>query len=507
LRPRVASSLAVTRTAAARDARRVERGDWQTPQRLADAIVERLGEQLPCVGSVLEPTCGQGAFLRAAARALPGASLVGYDISEHYVAAARAGLPTSRARIRVADFFQVEWEKVLRALPEPVLVVGNPPWVTNAALGALGAGNLPRKSNARKLKGLDAITGKSNFDISEWMIVRLLEAALGRDFVLAMLCKASVARRVMEQAATRGWGVSGELRAIDARLHFGAAVDAVLLTIVRAGVPSGARRETRWPIYESLDASTPSRHMGVVDGRAVSDLDGHLATRALEGRSEIEWRSGIKHDCARVMELDTTRGDPVNGLGETIELEPEYLYPLLKGSDLARGRTEPRRMVIVTQRSIGEDTAVIRARAPGTWAYLSRHAPALAARKSSIYRGQPAFAIFGVGAYSFAPYKVAISGLYKRLTFSVVEPVGGKPVMLDDTCYFLPCDSLAQAREIAAALSGARAEAFFGARVFWDAKRPIGKALLQSLSLGALLRLEGASDERSRSVPRGQVLR
>ena len=49
--------------------------------------------------------------------------------------------------------------------------------------------------------------------------------------------------------------------------------------------------------------------------------------------------------------------------------------------------------------------------APRLWSYLQAHAGSFTNRKSSIYRGQPPFALFGIGPYSFAPFKVAIGGL------------------------------------------------------------------------------------------------
>jgi hypothetical protein len=186
------------------------------------------------------------------------------------------------------------------------------------------------------------------------------------------------------------------------------------------------------------------------------------------------------------MELRREGGRLTNGLGEPVDLEPELLYPLLKGSDLANDRAADRRFVVVTQRRLGEDTSGLRERAPRAWAYLHAHRERFAARKSAIYEGQPAFALFGVGDYTFAPYKVAICGLYKRLAFALVPPHEGRPVVLDDTCYFLPCRSAGEARRLHGALTSPAARAFFEARVFWDAKRPINKALLQSLSLAAL---------------------
>ena len=163
-------------------------------------------------------------------------------------------------------------------------------------------------------------------------------------------------------------------------------------------------------------------------------------------------------------------------------------FPLLKSSDLANQAT-PARAVIVPQRKIGEETAHLAREAPMLWRYLLSHRALFSARKSTIYKAQPDFAIFGVGPYSFAPWKVAISGLYKRLQFALVGPCGGKPTLLDDTCYFLPFEREADARRAMHALASDDARAFFEARVFWDAKRPITKAVLQQLDLQRLLLL------------------
>jgi hypothetical protein len=77
------------------------------------------------------------------------------------------------------------------------------------------------------------------------------------------------------------------------------------------------------------------------------------------------------------------------------------------------------------------------------------------------------------------------------LAFRVVEPCDGRPVVLDDTCYFVACASKREARTIARALNGPAAQRFFEARVFWDAKRPINKQLLSALSIERLLAATG----------------
>ena len=138
--------------------------------------------------------------------------------------------------------------------------------------------------------------------------------------------------------------------------------------------------------------------------------------------------------------------------GETVDVESEFVYPLIKGADLRRLPADrPRRAVLVTQRKIGEDTTRLAYEAPKLWAYLGANADRLERRKSSIYRGQPPFALFGVGPYSFAPFKVAICGLHKNAgLFRAVGPVEGRPVMLDDTCYFLACSSPGEAAALTA---------------------------------------------------------
>jgi hypothetical protein len=478
---------------------RIERGDWQTPRALADAVLDRVVASAGrAPRTVVEPTCGEGTFLVAAARRFPRAALVGYEINASYTRSARSALAAlgGRGRIETRDFFDVAWERELAGLDGPLLVLGNPPWVTTAQLGVLGSGNAPERTNARGLRGLDALTGKSNFDVSEWMMVRLLEALAGRDATIALLCKSAVARRVVETIAARDLAVVPVgLWRVDAARHFDASVSAVLFLAQTSRAKQSAKQGRAgaiWPVHADLvapDARAESA-LAVIDGVLVADAERFARTRHLAGACAPEWRSGVKHDCARIMELDrpTTSSPWRNGVGEVVDIEVEVVHPLLKSSDVANERAEPTRAMIVTQRALGEDTTALRHRAPRAWRYLSRHRALLDARKSSIYEKQPPFAIFGVGNYSFAPWKVAISGLYKRSTFTVVGPHEGRPVMLDDTCYFLAFEDEAQARRAATALRSTPASDFLGARIFWDAKRPITKGILQTLDLQALLR-------------------
>ena len=70
----------------------VEFGDFQTPLTLAKEVCGLLRRQRVLPEFVLEPTCGTGAFLIAAAETFPRAALRGWDINSNHVQQAVAEL-------------------------------------------------------------------------------------------------------------------------------------------------------------------------------------------------------------------------------------------------------------------------------------------------------------------------------------------------------------------------------------------------------------------------------
>lgn len=461
-------------------------GDFQTPLPLARRVCRMLAGRGLRPATVVEPTCGEGSFLLAAAEAFEHAALWGQDVEPAYVAAARAAL-AERGRpgdVGVGDFFRTAWDRALARWQPPVLVLGNPPWVTCAGLSVLGVDNLPPKSNLKGLSGLAAKTGASNFDISEWMLLRLLALGQGHDVTIAMLVKTSVARRVLAHAQAQGLALAGaSLHRIDAKAAFGVAVDAALFCAsTLRSTPIGC------DVFAALEATEPCAQVAVRGGRLVADARAYDRAAGVIGRADPPWRSGVKHDCAPVMELRRDGEHLRNGYGEPVDVEPALVHPLLKGSDL-RGcdRPRPRRWLVLPQRRLGEDTGALATAAPRAWRYLHAHAAALDGRRSSIYRGQPRFAVFGLGDYSFAPWKVAVSGLSKRAAFTLVGPDDdGRPMLLDDTCYALGFADEPSAAAACWLLRTEAAQLVVQALTFWDAKRPITKDVLDRIDLQAL---------------------
>lgn len=94
--------------------------------------------------------------------------------------------------------------------------------------------------------------------------------------------------------------------------------------------------------------------------------------------------------------------------------------------------------------------------------------------------------MFGVGSYTFAPWKIAICSLYKKLEFRLVGKMEGKPVVFDDTVYFLGFETEQEARRTLELLNTKDAKDFLDSLIFWDEKRPIKTGILNSLDLGRL---------------------
>jgi hypothetical protein len=118
-----------------------------------------------------------------------------------------------------------------------------------------------------------------------------------------------------------------------------------------------------------------------------------------------------------------------------------------------------------------------------------RHKTEFDNRKSIIYKGKPAFSIFGIGDYSFAPYKVAISGFYKTTHFSLILPQKERPILLDDTCYFIGFDIMEHAWITQTILNSKKVQDFLKSIIFWDSKRAITKDILIRIDLKKMVQL------------------
>ncbi|MBL7260846.1 hypothetical protein [Paractinoplanes lichenicola] len=457
-----------------------EFGDFQTPLALALQCLKVL--ELPGDARLLEPTCGVGSFLEAGATVSPASERQGLELHPEYAEkAARWG------RVEVANIFHTRLpDHVSWTTDGPLYVVGNPPWVTSAELNRMESDNLPPKENFKGAKGLDALLGSSNFDVCEYILLKVLNEYRAEPFTLGMLCKTQVARNVIEYAASSGMPLAGaDVYRIDSMKWFDAGVDACWFVVhVDSSRPADYTARIHGDVFAPEESA--ENRFGVVDGRLVSDVDRYSGVRVADGASPYEWRSGMKHDASGVFELVATPA-PATKEGVALDLEAEFVYPFLKSTDIFRGRhRDLTKWVIVPQKTFGAETASLELKAPALWKYLNANGEALDGRKSSIYRNRPRFSVFGHGDYTYAPYKVAVSGLHKKPLFQLVAPLNNQPVVLDDTCYFLPFREGVEAAVVTAVLNSQPCIDLIESLVFWDSKRPITKKLLARIDLNQL---------------------
>jgi hypothetical protein len=461
-----------------------EFGDFQTPIELVHEILRTLAQKHITWHHIIEPTCGVGNFLRGVLSNDSFNDLMsiqGIEIQENLAHVARKiPVQTTPLAIYHQNVFDTNFGDLARPLNGNILILGNPPWVTNSDLGVIHSTNLPNKHNIKGLSGLEAMTGSANFDIAESIWIKLLTELSPKKPTIALLCKLSTARNVLQYSYNHRIPVcSASIHKIDAQKWFNASVEACLLTIELGKV----QQIEKVPIYVQLQNDTISYYWQFSNGVIHNETDSALDY--LEGLSPYEWRQGIKHDLASVMELySDADGYLWNKKGDFVDIEDDYVYPLLKSTDIFHQRTQATsKAVIVTQRKLNDDTQQLAISAPKLWTYLNRHHDLFGNRQSSIYKGKPEFAMFGVGEYTFAPYKAAISGFHKVPHFVLIKPIASKPVMLDDTCYFIAFDTLDEAEYAYQLFNHSDCLKYIEQHIFQDAKRPITKKLLQRINI------------------------
>lgn len=471
---------------------KIEYGDFQTPHKLSEIVCQNLKNDHCSPSVVFEPTCGKGSFILSALKTFDGCKkIVGLEIYKPYLLEAKLNVLDYMLTEHSGDkptinlihqnIFDADFAQYFSESDGEILIMGNPPWVTNSVLGVLESENLPLKSNFKNLNGFDAITGKSNFDISEFILIQLISYFQRFRGCISILVKNAVIKNIIHEQRKSNYQLGNmQMQKFNAKKEFNVSVEASNFYGILNAKPEYTCETIE--LYSGQECNT----FGWVHDKFVSNIDDYESTDKFDGVSPLVWRSGIKHDCSKVFEIWSENGGFENKFGEHFQLESDIVYPLLKSSDLKGGIiNSSRKSVIATQRKIGQDTSYIKGRLPQTYQYLESHAKLINKRGSSIYKGKPPFSIFGVGEYSYKPYKVAISGLYKRSVFSLVMPscTTGQSILLDDTCYFLSFDHFTEAYLTYKMLNHTSVQKFLASIVFLDAKRPYSKDVLMRLSL------------------------
>ena len=453
-----------------------ELGDYQTPQEFTDMVCNFLLKDRhirPRV--VVEPTCGKGNFLNSSLK-FDAEQYYGIELQKEYYEFCKQRFTQKNINIFNKNIFDFPLKN--KTGTTDVLLIGNPPWVTNSTLSNLDSKNLPNKSNFKSFKGFDALTGTSNFDICEYIILQLIDEYQNTNTTFGMLCKTSVARNIFEELHRRKIAFEYfDIIEFDSKKIFDINASACLLLMklsTEESLPLSS------DLYEFQDEGIYKKgKFGFKEGKFYSNLD---LTFDFDGNSQFEWRQGVKHDNSKIMELNIVDGQLYNGLQEKVDIENDLIFPLIKSSMIKKPIIiDSEKRVIVTQKFVKENTEYIKLNFPKTWKYLNKHVESFEKRKSSIYKNAPKFSMFGVGDYSYSRYKVGISGFYKKPLFSLLYTYDLKPIMMDDTGYFISFDDFDLAYVAMLCLNSFPVQSFLKNIAFLDEKRPYTKKVLQRL--------------------------
>lgn len=475
---------------------RVSYGDWQTPFDLSKKVCLEHKKRYGSPDIIIEPTCGLGSFVISAMDAFPNLTEIhAIEINGMYVSELKKSI-ILRAIVRkerqhpkiylhVADVFKFNFNKIadrLKGNNSKIAIIGNPPWVTNSKQSQLESQNIPIKSNLYRLKGIDAIMGKSNFDISEFITLLLIRTFQHCSGGISLLLKNSVIRNLIYKQHEYPLAINNiaQLK-FDATKEFNVAVEASCFTaILNQGISETCQNGN---IYTQAVES----EFGWAHGSFVSDIQSYALCQQYDSKCDYIWRSGIKHDCASILELTHKNGQYYNKLGELVDIEDDLIFPYLKSSYVNNytdySYKDLTTFILVPQRYVGESSLALQSKLPKTYSYLISHVEYFTKRKSSIYKNKDIFIVFGIGDYTFLHYKIVVSSLYKEVRFKLISPYKGKPIIVDDTCYQLAFESKAEATAVLKALNSDKIQLLLETLIFKDAKRVVTKGILMRLDL------------------------
>jgi hypothetical protein len=208
-------------------------------------------------------------------------------------------------------------------------------------------------------------------------------------------------------------------------------------------------------IYKVLGKSDYKAHEGVNTG----------------GANAVYWVEIIdRRPDGLVLVRNLTEGAKVQ-VPEVVEaVEPDLLYPLLRGRDVRRWKAEPSACILMVQdpeKRRGYSEEWLQENYPRTYGYLKRFEEVLRKRaafkryftrkdkNNRIVETGPFYSMFNVGPYTFAPWKVVWLGFgATEMKAAVVGSVGGKSVMTNQAMHpFVSLDKEDEAHYLCACLN------------------------------------------------------
>ncbi len=261
--------------------------------------------------------------------------------------------------------------------------------------------------------------------------------------------------------------------------------------------------------------------------KASEMLKGENPYRAYRGASTepygVFWLTlkNLRPDGLIVVENRPGRGKKKDITQVQNPIEPDLVYPAVSGGEIVPFGIRGHFLVLVSQDPVKRSPypeVWMQTHAPLTYAYLRQFKKILLLRGSRVVRQfaerTEFYAMYGIGEYTFARYRVAWKRMASRLAATVLStlrtPFGTKPVISTDTTSFFTARNKVEAHYLCAILNSAVVDGFI--RSFSSGGRGFGApSVMQNLAIPPFdennrlhRRLRELSQEAHGRVARGQ---
>ena len=453
--------------------------NYQTPLFFTDMICEYLKNDLNISPDIIiEPTCGIGNFLKSTSKFFPNKFQYGIDIDKTKLDKIDKQIPN--CKLINEDIFSLKFNKIEK--DKSYLIIGNPPWIKNEKISKVYTKKNPNYNNSNSKSKLTS--DNEYLDISESIILKMINTFKNTQSTIAVLCKTTVSRNIFLKLIKNNvkYSLIKQIN-LNSKKIFNINVDSCLLIIQFC---SKNLNETACKVS---DISNPNKILYEIIPPTKNNSNNNYQ---IDGTFPLEWKQGVKHDCAKIMELTCHNHKLINKKGNEVFIETTFLYPLIKSGDLKKPIINTTsKYIIITQKNIKQNTRHIQSKAPKTWAYLTDNQKYFDDRKSAIYKNTPKFSI-GIDESSFKKYKIAISGFGKNPNFSLIY--NKKPIMVSDTCYYISLDNYDSAYITLLILNSELVKKFLKKIAVIKSKRPFTKKILKRIDIGKCLNILSLND-------------
>jgi len=445
--------------------------------------------------TILDPTCGEGHLLEALifsalekgvpAAELPLQRLFGIEQEAHF-------LEAFRTRIKKAYNIELPQSNLLHRnlLLEPVelrcdILLGNPPWCNFTDLPA------PLKPLLKPIyqhygmagKSSELLLGNSRVDIAALVIAKSIKDHLNANGRALFFAPLSLLLGEGAHKNFRRFEVQGTRFRIESVHDFGAqqifenvSARYALLNMRRDAepvfpVPYFVRKRKTWEEMQArpfaalndawlIQATSGSRNAGSFERIALAQAAAPRQGINTGGANDVFIFNLLSENDDGSVTVKDARD-------RTHRLPARFVYPLLTSENFRDNDFTPHRYVLLPYEENGNalSSAALK-KEPLLDAYLQEHRERLEARKGPLLRARIRqgcwWALFGVGAYNFAPYKIVWEA-YGRSTFRPML-VEGRVQVNQSLQAYIPFYNKREARRMLKALKGKYVEEYLRAQ-------------------------------------------